>query len=206
MALFNRMTKDNFVQYDGPKFPVYDYWYNILVDSFNGVADGTLAITLAAIEESVDGEGTAIRQIATDEAATQTLDANDSGKTFWIDDSTSASTFTLPAPAPGLNFKWIWTANCNNAIIIQTANITDTSGDMLRGGLLICAAAALNTFLEASGDINTITVDDNAANVAGGVGSWIEIICTEDPIWFVRGILNSTTDADSTGSQFTDAD
>lgn len=206
MALFDRITKDNFVQYDGPKFPVYDHWYNILVDSMNGLADGSLAMTLSALEEAVDGEGTAIRHIATAEAATATLDASDSGKTFWIDGSTSAATFTLPAPAAGLNFKWIWTANCNNAIVIQTADITDTSGDMLRGGLLICAAAALNTFLEASGDVNTITVDDNAANLAGGVGSWIEIICTEDAVWFVRGILNSTTDNDSTGSQFTDAD
>jgi hypothetical protein len=206
MALFDRITKDNFVQYEGPKFPVYDYWYNLIVDSWNDVADGTLAITLARIDESVEGEGTAIVYVATEEAATQTLDADESGKTFWIDGSTGASTFTLPAPAAGLNFRWIWTADNNNAIVIQTADITDTSGDMLRGGLLICSAAAVNTFQEASGDENTITVDDNAADKAGGIGSWIEVICTEDPIWFVRGILNSTSDADSTGTQITDAD
>lgn len=206
MALFDRITKDNFVQYDGPKFPVYDYWYNLIVDSMNGLADGSLAMTLAAVEEAVDGEGTAIRHMATAEAATEVLDASDSGKTFWIDGSTSASTFTLPAPAAGLNFRWIWTADNNNAIVIQTADTTDTTGDMLRGGLLVCAAAALNTFQEASGDENTITVDDNAADKAGGIGSWIEVICTEDPIWFVRGILNSTSDNDSTGTQITDAD
>jgi len=34
MAL-DRLTKSNFVQYDGPKFPVYDFWYNELVDDLN---------------------------------------------------------------------------------------------------------------------------------------------------------------------------
>lgn len=38
MAVFERITKDNFVQYPGPKFKVYDYWYNKLVDKLNIIA------------------------------------------------------------------------------------------------------------------------------------------------------------------------
>lgn len=181
MAL-SRIVKANFVPPGyGPKFKVYDYWYNLLVDKLNALTSVT-------------------------EATTTILTAADSGKTFWIDDSTAVATYTLPAPEVGLKFKWIWTANCNNAITIKTADITDTTGDMLRGGLLICAAANLNTFLEASGDVNTLIIDDNDADNAGGIGSWVEVICTEDPIWFISGVLNSTTDADSVGAHFTDAD
>jgi len=42
MALFERLTKDNFVD-NPPFFPVYDYWYNVLVDALNSYADtGTI--------------------------------------------------------------------------------------------------------------------------------------------------------------------
>jgi hypothetical protein len=38
MSVFTRITKSNFVP-SGPKFRVYDYWYNILVDALNSYAD-----------------------------------------------------------------------------------------------------------------------------------------------------------------------
>jgi hypothetical protein len=141
------------------------------------------------------------------EAASTTLVAADSGKTFFVDAATAAATYTLPTPVAGLKFKFIWVANCDNAVIIQTADTTDTTGDMLRGGLLVCAAAAVNTFVEAASDVNTLTIDDNVVNAGGGIGSWVEIICAEDAVWYVTGVINSTTDADGTGSAlFTDAD
>jgi hypothetical protein len=134
------------------------------------------------------------------------LTAADSGKVFFINGDTGATAYTLPATVAGLHFKWIWTANCNNAITIATADTTDTSGDMFRGGLLISSAAAVNNFLESAADMNLITVDDNAADKAGGPGTWIEVICTEDTTWFVHGVVNSTSDTDSTGAHFTDVD
>ena len=141
------------------------------------------------------------------EAATVTLTAADSGKTFWINGSTSAADFTLPAPVIGLTYRWVWTANCNNAITITTADTTDTTGDMFLGGLLISAAAAVNTFVETAADKNKMTFDDNVENCAGGAGSWVEVICIADAVWFVRGIMNGTTDADGVGSAiFSDVD
>lgn len=136
------------------------------------------------------------------------LTASDSGKEFWIQGDNPASTITLPAATiPGLKFKFKWVANNNNAIVIKTADITDTTGDMLRGGLLVCSAAAVNTFVEASGDVNTMTFDDNVANSASGAGSWIEVVCVTPGIWFVTGVMNGNTDVDGTGSAiFTDAD
>lgn len=148
-----------------------------------------------------------VAQKTLSEAATATLTAADNGKIFWVDGSTSAATFTLPAPEVGLHFKWIWTANCNNAVAIKTADTTDTSGDMLRGGLLVCSAAAVNTFVEAAGDVNTLTLDDNVANAGAGAGTWVEVMCTEDAVWFVTGVVNGNTDADGNGSAlFTDTD
>jgi len=57
MAL-TRLTRDNFVQYEGPKFEVYDYWYNELVDHLNAklVTGGiTTAPDTVTIEEHGDG-------------------------------------------------------------------------------------------------------------------------------------------------------
>jgi hypothetical protein len=174
MAL-DRITKLNFIP-SGPKFRVYDYWYNILVDKINALTSVT-------------------------EIATTILTATDSGKTFFINADSGAATYTLPAPQTGLKFKWIVTANCDSATIIQTADLTDTTGDLFAGGLLVCSAAAINTFVEANGTThNTLTLDDNVANAGQGVGSWIEIVCTEDPTWFITGVLNGNTDIDGVGS------
>jgi hypothetical protein len=153
--------------------------------------------TLTALKKSVtEASGAAV-----------TLTAAMSGKVFFINSDSGATTYTLPAPSAGLHYKWIVTADTTSATIIKTADITDTTGDMLRGGLLVCSAAAVNTFVEAAADVNTLTLDDNVNNAGQGIGSWIEIICTEDPTWFITGVLNGNTDADGTGSAlFTDAD
>jgi hypothetical protein len=143
------------------------------------------------------------------EGATIQLTAEDSGKIFFVDAATAAATYRLPVvPEVGLHFKWIWVADSGNYDqIIKTYDTTDTSGDMLRGGVLVCSAAALNTFVESTADKNTFTANNSTANAAAGIGSWVEIICVEDPIWFVTGVMNSTGDADATGSAyFTDTD
>jgi hypothetical protein len=159
-------------------------------------------ISLDSIAHTITGD----RKSITAGTTTTVLTAADSGKVFNIK-AVGAATYTLPAPAAGLYFKWIWSIDNTDAVIIKTADLTDTDGDMFRGGLLVCAAAAVNTFVEASGDHNTITMEDDAAKCGGGVGSWIEIICTEDPTWYVRGIVNSNSDADNVGvGLFSDAD
>ena len=135
------------------------------------------------------------------------LTAADSGKVFFINADTGATTYTLPTPAAGLHYKWIVTANCNAATIIKTADTTDTTGDMLRGCLFLHSADNDTTVVEAAGDVNTLTLDDDLANSTCGIGSWVEIICNEDPTWFVTGMINGTTDSDGTGAAlFSDTD
>ena len=141
------------------------------------------------------------------EATATTLTANDSGSVFFVNADTAAAAYVLPAPQAGLRFMWVWTADCDNAITITTADTTDTSGDMFLGGVIYCAAADLNTFVEVAADNNRMTFDDNVANTGGGAGQWIEVICTEDAAWFVRGVVNGTSDADGTGTAiFSDVD
>lgn len=135
------------------------------------------------------------------------LTAAMSGKVFFINSDSGATTYTLPAPSAGLHYKWIWTSNNNDATIIQTADTTDTTGDMLRGCLFLHSTDNDVTVCEAASDVNTLTLDDNLANAACGYGSWVEIICTEDPVWFVTGMINGNTDTDGTGSaMFSDVD
>ena len=161
-------------------------------------------VAIDSIQDSITGDR---KSVTEGTGAAYPLTAADSGKVFFINADTGATAYTLPAPVKGLHFKWIVTANCDNATTITTADTTDTSGDMFKGGLLVCSAAAVNTFVEAGADVNRITLDDNVANVGCGAGSWLEVICNEDPTWFVTGVINGNTDVDGVGSGiFSDVD
>lgn len=161
--------------------------YNLLYDDVKTLTDKKLTIV---------------------EASTRYLTVADSGKVFFIDAATTAATFVLPVPTVGVHFKWIWVADSGNAnLVIRTADTTDTTGDMLRGGVLVCAAAAVNTFTEAASDVNSFTANNSTANASAGIGSWVEIVGIEDPLWSITGVMNSNVGAGYTGSAyFTDID
>jgi hypothetical protein len=190
--------------------------YNDLKDDFDAARPSDTELAADTISEVTSGSGvtidgvlaidsTIIAKKVVEEGLSQTLTAADSGKVFFINSDTTAADYVLPAPSAGLTFKWVWVNDCNNAMTITTADTTDTTGDMFKGGLLICSAAAVNNIEEAGANISKLTFDDNVANQAAGTGTWVEITCTEDPTWFVSGVVNSTTDADSTGSHFSNA-
>lgn len=161
-------------------------------------------IAIDSIEDSITGDRKSVTEAT---GAAVPLDATMSGKVFFINADSGATTYTLPAPVKGLHYKWIVTANNTDATIITTADHTDTTGDMLRGCLFQLAADNDATVLEAASDVNTLTLDDNLANCACGIGSWVEIICTEDPTWFVTGVINGTTGGTGTGAAlFSDID
>ena len=185
--------------------------FNDLIDDFNAhvPADGAGRLDYL-MPFTEDGNIEIIGQKVDPNYVTGTvaLTNDESGKVFWIQGDNPASAYTLPpATIPGVTFKFVWVANNNNAITITTANTTDTTGDMLRGGLLVCSAAAINTFVEAAGDVNRMTFDDNVANSASGAGSWVEITCVDAGIWHVTGVMNGNTDIDGVGSAiFSDVD
>lgn len=185
--------------------------YNDLKDDFDALRPSETVVYADTISEATSGTGvtidsvlfkdnTVLSKLYVLEAVTTTLTAAMSGRVFFVNNDTVGAIYTLPAPVAGLTYKWIWTADNNNEMRIITTDLTDGTGDMLRGGLLSCNAAAANTFVEASAAHNTINVDNNAAGKYGGIGSWIEVTCTEDPIWYVTGILNANGEGAGSGS------
>ena len=145
---------------------------------------------------------------AISESVATALTAAMSGSVFFVNGDSSTGLFTLPAPVAGLHYKWVWTGNNNTATVIKCADTTDTSGDQFIGALLVISADNDTTLVETTDvDTNTLTLDDNVDNAACGIGSWVEVICTEDPSWFIHGVINGNTDADGTGSaMFSDTD
>lgn len=201
--------------------------YNNLKDDFDALRPSDTSIKTDTIAEVTPGAGVTVTGLKTDTiaevtsgagvtitglkdsvtaAASVTLTAADSGKVFFIGDS-GAVAYVLPDAAAGLKFKFIVIADETDATTITTSDTTDTTGEGFDGGLLVCAAAAVNTFVESGADTNRITLDDNVENGACGKGSWLEIIGVKANTWFVTGVINSTTDADGVGSAiFSDVD
>lgn len=182
--------------------------YNNLKDDFDALRPSDTSIKTDTIAEVTPGAGVTITGIkdTVSAAASVTLTAADSGKVFFIGDS-GAVAYVLPDAEAGLKFKFIVIADETDATTITTSDTTDTTGEGFDGGLLVCAAAAVNTFVESGADTNRITLDDNVTNGACGKGSWLEIIGVKANTWFVTGVINSTTNATGVGSAiFSDVD
>ena len=201
------------LSYDGTDFD-FDAPVTVagaLSSSSTGLKADTISEYTSGSGVTVDGvklkDSAIFSKVSVTEIAATVLTAADSGKVFFVNSDSGAAAFTLPAPAAGLHFKWIVTANCTTALTITTADTTDTTGDMLRGCIFLHSTDNDTTVVEASGDVNKLTLDDDLANSTCGLGSWIEVICTEDPVWFITGMLNGTTDTDGTGAAlFSDVD
>jgi hypothetical protein len=189
-----------------------------VIDAFNAIVPDAGTASANTITEYTAGSGVTIDGVLIKDntvtavkdnisaVASATLTAVDSGKVFFIGDS-AAVNYILPTCEAGLKFKWIVIANENDATTITTSDTTDTTGEMLRGGLLVHSAPAINTFVEAAGDVNKLTLDDNVADCGCGIGSWVEIIGTKAKTWFVTGVINGTSDNDGTGAAlFSDVD
>ena len=162
---------------------------------------------MAIPQYNQEGQGKALDQLAPNgkrvlDGVSKTLTASESG-TIWHMGTGGAVDFVLPAASVaniGVSYLFVWSAAETDAITIQTADTTDTTGDMFVGGLLFCAAAAVNTIAQLAADKNKLTFDDNVANSGGGPGTWCEVTCIADAKWFVRGIVEGDSDADGVGS------
>lgn len=217
MTALRKVKKMN-SQTDADYRPVLAAEFNDLVDKVNALSSDDNTMTVNTINEATTASGvtidgvlikdntiTALKDSVT-AAASVTLSAADSGKVFFIGDS-GAVDYILPDAAAGLKYKFVVIADETDATTITTSDTTDTTGEGFDGGLLVCAAAAVNTFVETGADTNKITLDDNVVNGACGKGSWLEIIGIKANTWFVTGVINSTTDTDGVGSAiFSDVD
>lgn len=104
-------------------------------------------------------------------AADKTLTAADSGKTFWLDNSTG-ETITLPALKDGLNFKFVIADNfATDNWIIDSAE-----GDNIEGMIEVAGAVVV-----AAGEDQI-----NFVASAESKGDFIQLECNGTN-WFVSG-------------------
>ena len=104
--------------------------------------------------------------------ATNTITADESGSTFFLNSATEFVS-TLPAPAAGLRYKFIVTAAPSGA---SYTVVTNGSSNVIQGIVEVNGAAV------AGADEDTITFADGAA----AVGDWCEVI-SDGTNWYVSG-------------------
>lgn len=109
-------------------------------------------------------------------AADRTLRQSDSGKTIFVNAS-EAREITLPAPLPGLRFRFV----VNDAISTGNVTVVTSSSDNVIAGTVVVNGSPVN-------DTNADTI--TFVNTAESVGDWVELI-SDGTTWLVTGIANS---------------
>ena len=104
-------------------------------------------------------------------AADKTLTAADSGKTFWLDNSTGED-ITLPALKDGLNFKFVVADN----FATDNWTVQSAEGDNIEGMIEVAGAVVV-----ASGEDQI-----NFVATAESLGDFIQLECNGTN-WFVSG-------------------
>jgi len=119
--------------------------------------------------------------------ATRVLKAEESGGTFFWDAATGV-TYTLPAPAVGMEFNFYATVSVtSNAHVI----ITDAATTFLSG--------AINQIIDTSGTsegqvgaATDVTISMNGSTTGGLIGTWIHVKCITSTLWVARGLVVSS--------------
>ena len=141
--------------------------------------------------------------------ATYQCIASDSNKTFILDTNTALA-ITLPADADieiGWNARFLMASDhANTAITIKCADVTDTTGQLMIGGLdvqmtAVAAASVFQGYATAAvaSNISQIALDHDLADNEASVGTDFTIMKTAANRFFVSGHVASS-DADGDGS------
>lgn len=124
-----------------------------------------------ALRDAVDSAAGAVADVEV-VAATNVITAAESGTTFVLSSATEFVS-TLPAPAAGLNYKFIVGAAPSGAsyTVVTASNATIIQGLVVVNGATVAGA-----------NEDTITFADGAA----AVGDWVEVI-SDGTNWYVSG-------------------
>ena len=121
---------------------------------------------------------------------TRTLVARDSGTTYFFDISTYHVVIKLPAPLPGMSFKFVASRasdgeNSKDLIITTNANGTNFAGFYRHMGVAGSVAAGI---VELNGnDKSTLKMDTSTSNAPCSAGDFIEIV-SDGTDWMVNGV------------------
>lgn len=189
MALLERLTKDNFVDHP-PFFPVYDYWYNELVDLLNTMAPNgipaadTITELSAGSGVTVDGvllkdSGISLTSTVVEYTKLVTLTAAEIVGTAAGDLGHSAGAILVAAPASEYALEFV------SAVLIydfDTAAYTGGAGDDLVirvGTTSVSPVVATADLITAAGDQVVHLRALAAADYDLPVGSTINLKSTE---------------------------
>ncbi len=151
------------------------------------------------------------RPVTTITATKSDLAVGDSGTMYLLDaaDETGAVTITLPQLSTalvGTTYTFCVTDPSDSGFLIQTGDLTDTTGDMYIGGITLSSDAVSSTSNAPNGRIvapgandAVIHLDGNLANSGGEVGTTITVTAVSATQWYVEGVV-VTDDADSNGT------
>lgn len=117
------------------------------------------------------------------------LTADDSGAVCLFD-TAGASSFTLPAPSPGLVFTFINTILATADHVIKT-NTLNTDGFL--GGMIGASTTADNSdafSADADGSNDHITLGHSSAATGGGAGNYVQCIAIDTENWAVVGMIH----------------
>lgn len=147
------------------------------------VHNGTTVVPVSSGNSSTTGSGGVAR----------TLAASASGSTNLFD-SAAAIAYTLPAPVVGLRYKFLWT-------VLQTSLahvvVTDAATTFLQGtvtmfsGEHVTPSSTLGPYQFAGNGTTHLRTTTNGTTTGGGIGGWMEFICTAATLWTVTGCINS---------------
>ena len=163
------------------------------------MADYGKLYTRSALGNYLAAERAKIERIV-DVTASVSLTEEDSGSVFLLD-STSATAITLPlcrAGAVGVTYKFVVKTANTAGYTIVTGDITDSTGDVFVGGLDQSGTGGASSHVAAANE-NTITLDSDATNGGGSVGSYVECTMISATQWLIHGFV-VTADADGTGA------
>jgi hypothetical protein len=126
--------------------------------------------------------------------ATRTLLAATSGS-INLFDAADGIEYILPTPVVGLRYRFLWTVlQTSAAHAVVTANESDT---FLNGAVItfsgedVTPSATLGPKAFYGNGSSHTQVSTNKTTTGGGIGSWLEFVCTTTTIWTVSGVIMS---------------
>ena len=146
------------------------------------VHNGTSVVPVSANASTAASGGT-----------TRTLLAASSGSTNLFD-SAAGITYTLPAPVVGLRYRFLWS-------VLQTSSahvvVTDAASTFLQGvvqmfsGEAVTPAVNVGPYQFAGNGSSHLRTTTNGTTTGGGIGGWMEFVCTAATLWTVTGNVKS---------------
>ena len=105
-------------------------------------------------------------------------------------DTAGASSFTLPAPSPGLNFTFITTvlATADHVIKVNTENTDGFLGGMIGASTTQAKSDAFSADADGSNDV--ITLGHSSAATGGGAGNMVYCCAIDTENWAVMGMIH----------------